>query len=239
MKRTLSAVVLAAALPFAAFAQAPATSGSDTSTTAAPATKSESKTESKSTTQADGSMKTEKKHASFRALSAPRSGSPGRRPRAGSSSLASPDSPVERLVTDGEKRRARHPSALAHLHPFAAEAPGLLDPDPLGHRPVGAEHPPPGKLGPDPGHHLADEPRPPRKACEHRDPRVAQHPSTGNGAHHASDGSMELVSGEQHTGPHTRGAPRSAVRGRPSPKRKGRPEQTGRPVDDSEERRAL
>ena len=60
MRRILSAVVLAAALPFAAFAQAPAAGGSDTST-AAPATKSESKTESKSTTQADGSMKTEKK----------------------------------------------------------------------------------------------------------------------------------------------------------------------------------
>ena len=65
MRRILSAVVLAAALPFAAFAQAPATSGSATSTTAAPATKSESKTESKSTTQADGSMKTEKKHTEF------------------------------------------------------------------------------------------------------------------------------------------------------------------------------
>ena len=67
MRRILSAVVLAAALPFAAFAQAPATGGSDTSSKAAPATKSESKTESKSTTQADGSMKTEKKHTEKKA----------------------------------------------------------------------------------------------------------------------------------------------------------------------------
>jgi hypothetical protein len=64
MKRNLlSAVALAVALPFAAFAQAPASStGSAESTTAAPAAKSESKsTESKTTTQADGSVKTEKK----------------------------------------------------------------------------------------------------------------------------------------------------------------------------------
>jgi len=59
MKRILSAAVLAVALPFAAFAQAPSTTGSDTST-AAPATKSESKTESKTSTQADGTVKTEK-----------------------------------------------------------------------------------------------------------------------------------------------------------------------------------
>jgi hypothetical protein len=66
MKRILSAAVLAVALPFTAFAQAPATSGSDTST-AAPATKSESKTESKTSTQADGSVKTEKKHSEKKA----------------------------------------------------------------------------------------------------------------------------------------------------------------------------
>jgi hypothetical protein len=65
MKRILSAAVLAVALPFAAFAQAPSTTGSDTST-AAPA-KSESKTESKTSTQADGTVKTEKKHTEKKA----------------------------------------------------------------------------------------------------------------------------------------------------------------------------